>query len=309
MKKGIFFILIFFVNILFSSQVEIINLPLGRSLALASETSLVDNRVFNVLTNPAMLFNIEPGCSLEYNKLFYYGGTSYDVVGFSFKNKTQMEEIDNVGIIIGKFSSGNIQVRSLDGELTNQTVEYSVTIAGFGFSYKIFSEKRHSVWLGLGGYSVSEKIDTSEQYWCGNLGVIYEYVFRNKNKLNSVRLGSVIKGLGLNKNLVHNEAVAIEIGKDILPVKIIPLVVIFGYENIYPVKIDDKFKLGIVSNIYSSLDGRYRVILDLGYNLGRYTDFLSFGFEIKIKNILLNYSFTQHAYLGNLHDIMLSLKI
>ncbi len=295
MKKYIFLTFIFFNKILLlANQIEIINLPLAKSLSLASETSLVDNRSFNVLTNPSMLYRIDSGYSLEFNKLFYYADSGYNLLGFSVK-----EGEGNISFVFGRFSSGELKVFDIEGNQTVEVAEYSVSLLAVGFSSKINSSKNYNLYLGLSGYGIFEKINIESQYWGSNIGLVYERVFNSKI-FNSFCVGGVIKGLGMNNNLMHNEAIYFDIKR---------IKVIFGYQNYYPEKVEDNYKLGISATIYKSKNNNYNIILDLGYNFGVYNESISCGFEIRIKNILINYSFVNHSYLTSLHNIFLSFKL
>jgi hypothetical protein len=293
MKKFLLIILIFITKV-FANDVQIIYLPLAKSVSLACETALVDNKVFNVLTNPAMLSFIDFGYSLEYNKLFYYGDTGYDVFGLSVNQPE-----GNVGFVVGNFSSDKIEVHDILGQPTGETAEYSNKIFAFGFSTNLSSGKDYFASLGFSGYYISEKINVDTQYFGCNIGLVYEQRFQN-SIFKNFRIGSVIKGLGMNKNLLHNEAISAQVG---------PINFIFGYENFYPETSKDKFKIATTGKIYSSKDNNYEVILNLGYNLGEFTNSFSSGFEIKLKRIYLGYSFAQHQYLGSLQNIYLSLKL
>ncbi|MFN3550348.1 MAG: hypothetical protein ACK4WJ_00840 [Endomicrobiia bacterium] len=295
MKKYIFLIFIFFNKILLlANQVEIINLPLARSLSLASETALINNRSFNVLTNPSMLYRIDSGYNLEFNKLFYYADSGYNLLGLSIK-----EADGNVSFVFGNFSSGKLKVFNIEGNETGEVVEYTVSLLAVGFSSKISSSKNYDLYLGLSGYGIFEKINIESQYWGGNVGLVYERRLNNKI-FKSLNIGSVIKGFGMNSNLMHNEAVSLEMNR---------IKFIFGYQNYYPKKTEDNYKAGVSCIIYQSKNKNYNIILDLGYNFGFYNESFSCGFEIKIKNILINYSFANHSYLSGLHNLFLSFKL
>jgi len=294
--KKLFLISIFLTKV-FANDVQIIYLPLAKSVSLVGETALVDNKAFNVLTNPAMLNYIDFGYSLEFNKLFYYSNTGYDVFGFSLKQKEG--EVNNVGFVVGNFSSGKLKVRNILGELTGETVEYLIRILAFGFSINLSSGKNYFASLGFSGYYILEKINLDIQYFGCNIGFVYEQRFQN-SIFKNLRIGSVIKGLGMNKNVLHNEAISTQVGV---------VNFTFGYENFYPNLSEDKFKTAIISKIYKSKDNEYEVILNLGYNFARYSIIFSSGVEVKIKKISLGYSFAQHQYLGNLQNIQLSLKL
>jgi len=296
MKKFLLIILIFITKV-FANDIQIIYLPLAKSVSLAGETALVDNKVFNVLTNPAMLSFIDFGYSLEYNKLFYYGDTGYDVFGFSLRQKEG--NVDNVGFVVGNFSSDKIEVHDILGQPTGETAEYSNKIFAFGFSTNLSSGKDYFASLGFSGYYISEKINIDTQYFGCNIGFVYEQRFQN-SIFKNFRIGSAIKGLGMNKNLLHNEAISTQVG---------PINFIFGYENFYPETSKDEFKIAATGRIYSSEDNNYKVILNLGYNLGEFTNSFSSGVEIRLKRIYLGYSFAQHQYLGSLQNIYLSLKL
>ncbi|MCS7151354.1 MAG: hypothetical protein NZ928_03085 [Endomicrobia bacterium] len=296
MKKILYTILL--VYLCFAEQVEILNLPVGKSFSLAGEVSLVDSGAFSVVMNPSMLAMVQSGFNIEYNKILYFADTSYDIFGFSFKERTA--GVDNsVAVVLGKFTSGKIKVRNIEGELTGEEAEYSTTLAAFGFSSVLTSGKKYHLWLGLSGYGLRESINTNSQYWGGNIGLLYLYRFGG-DVFKSLKIGAVVRGLGTNSNLTHSEALGLELKR---------IKFIIGYENYIQKKLDDNLKFGISANVYSSKDLKNSVVLNLGYGLGNYIEIYSSGIGIKINRIVFDYSFTQHKYLGNLHGLLVSIKL
>lgn len=297
--KKLLFLVLFIVQILqqnlLSNIVEILSLPIESTNGIAGESSVVNNNAFNVVTNPALLL-LNKDYFLEYNRLFYFGGTYCDNVGLQIGNT-------GIGIVVNRFSSGTIEIRDIDGVKTNETFEYSVTTINTGLSTVLNSfAKDSNLYGGICGYIVWEKINFDKKFYGGNLGIVYDYSSQT-TLLKTVRLGVVIKGLNITKNLIYHSGVLIQLGI---------LSVVGGYESEILNPEIGKIKTGLIFNLPIPSLESYEFKLGLGYSFAKNSKFSNFStgnLSIKIENVILGYSFTTNEYLGNIHSIQLSLKL
>lgn len=284
-------------NLCFAEQIEIVNIPIGNSLSFAGESVLTDNGALNVLTNPAMLGMIDAASMFQYNKMFYFADTEYDILGFSFKERTTGVE-NSVALTVGRFTSGKILVRNIEGVPTGETIEYLVNLAAVGFSSVLSSGRDYSLWLGLAGYGIRESINVESYYWGGNIGLVYR--LGNVFKTINFGIGIVFKGMGTNQNILHSEGLSLEFNR---------IKFIVGYENYLQNKIKDKIKTGVSVNLYDNKNKKHSISVDLGYDFGEYTKTYSCGIDIVFGRIGFSYSFSQYEYLGGIHNLMLSFRL
>lgn len=297
MRKILFFLLLLvYYSSFFGEQIEVINLPIGKSLALAGDTVLANNGPLNVLTNPAMLAMVDVGGMIQYNKMFYFADTTYDIIGFSFKEHTLGWE-NSIAIAVGNFSSGKILVRNIEGISTGEEVEYIVSIGAIGFSSVLVTNKNYSLWLGLTGYGIREKININSYFFGGNIGLVFQY------KLNSffkaLNFGTTIRGLGMNTNLLHNEAISFEFNKYKL---------IICHENYLQKSTKNKFRIALLVDFYRSM--KNSITVEFGHNFGEHTKTYSCGIGLRIiDKIELSYSFGQHGYLKDAYNLTLVVRL
>ena len=291
--KKIFICIIFLGKILtFSFYNEINNLPIANSCMFSTEQSVIDNRSFNVISNPAMIaLNTQVDYLLEYNKLLYYAQTSFDNIGFLIgKNR--------FGVVINRFSSGQINVRDIDGVDTNQTIEYSLTTLNLATAIELASNKHSGLYGGITGTISWEKINIETKSYNVNIGAIYNYDTGN----NVIRIGTVIKGMTSKDAAVYHCGILAKIGS---------LSFISGYENKFVDRLNEKIKLGLAFNL--SLP--YLTIKNLSFGVGHlwgrqsYVRQTTFGLSINFDTIILSYSFAIHQYLGTLQSFNIGIEL
>lgn len=155
------FVLFIFLQLIFAEEnknFNFINIPISNAISLGGQSSVVDNGSFNTLTNPAMLGTTRTPILLEYNRLFYYADTYYDLVGLSAANIT--EGLIS-GIVMGRFSSGNIPVLDTEGYSTGTNIEYAITNINISFAARLGKY----LWLGASGYSLWEKNNIESRFF------------------------------------------------------------------------------------------------------------------------------------------------
>jgi TolB-like protein len=282
-----------FVSFIFAddnNNLSFVNIPLGNSISLGNEMAVVDNGVFNLFSNPAMLGKIQSVNSIEYNRLFYYGDTYYDLLGLCGTNISQGIVS---GIVLGKFSSGNILVKDIEGLPTGESLEYTITTVNIGLS----TRWGKYLWLGFSGYGLWEKSNIDSRFFGSNVGLIYNFNIKNKF-LKYFRFGTTVRGLGLNKNLVHNEAMMI---------KLLNAELYFGREsntesgivNNNNEKLNAGISLSLVNSNIASLNFRLGIS---GFN-NELVKSYGGGFGLRYKDFGLDYSINIHNYLNMIHNI------
>lgn len=283
----------FFIQQMLGNSLEILNLSIGGVNNIVAGSSVINYNSFNVVSNPAVLVlnkNLKEDYILEYNKLLYFAGTSYDSVGFQITRS-------NIGLTISKFSSGNIEVKDIDGVPTGETFEYTTTIVNVGFSTLLNSfDKNNNLYLGGSGYIIWEKLNLEKRSYAANIGVLYNCLLEKNKLVKAVYIGAVIKGVGITKNLVYYSDVSINTET---------LSIILGYENRIGGLNTGKVKTGFI----------FKVLPDLAIGGGycftenRLSNLLTGSVSLKIKDVILGYTITIHECLGNTHSIQLSLML
>lgn len=288
------FVLFIFLQLIFAEEnknFNFINIPISNAISLGGQSSVVDNGSFNTLTNPAMLGTTRTPILLEYNRLFYYADTYYDLVGLSAANIT--EGLIS-GIVMGRFSSGNIPVLDTEGYSTGTNIEYAITNINISFAARLGKY----LWLGASGYSLWEKNNIESRFFGSNAGFMYNRNLKNKF-IKHIRVGSVVYGLGLNNNLFHSEDIMVKI-----------LNTEFYYGMLSTLR-NNSPKHSIGTNIYllSNKDNSLSIRGGVsGFN-SEYTKSYSAGIGIRIKDLCFDYDVSNSQYLNTIHNIKLGMKL
>lgn len=286
-----FLIIFLSINNIFSGDVSLIDIPTCKTISLANETSIIENNGFSTITNPSLLNTLKAEYALEYSKTFYYANTYYDLLSL-ISRQTGI----GIGLVVGRFSSGVIRIRNIDGVLTGETSEYSYGLSSLGVSTNLFNNTLHSFRLGLSSYVFLEKTSFDSIFFGLNSG--FSYDLRLKNKIiNLVRTAGTVKLITTDKNLVYSLGVGLKIPETMI---------IFGYQNdLY--KKNQIYKIGCAFNIYTSVDSRKYIRLNLGFRYGNFLSDISSGIELGFYNFLVYYSFNNHKYLKDIHSIQVSI--
>ncbi len=296
MKKkvlvAIFCYKIFIGNILCNENKDLnfVNIPIGTSISLGNELSVVDNGVFSLFTNPAMLGIMRSVSSFEYNRLFYYADTYYDLLGLC---GTNVSEGIVSGVTIGRFSSGNIAVRDIEGVVTGENFEYSIMNANIGFA----TRWGKYFWVGFSGYGLWEKSNLDTRFFGSNVGLMYNTNIKNK-LLRHIRIGGVVRGVGLNKNLVHSEGIML---------KILNQEIYFGSESGFNNVDNQRLNLGINFILFSNATTSLLIRAGIGGFNNNLLKSYGTGFGLRYKDFILDYSFNTHSYLNTVSNIRLGL--
>jgi hypothetical protein len=291
-------LLLFGKFLMLASNTEINNLPIANSWILSTEQSIVDNQSFNVISNPAMLgIDTKIDYLLEYNRLFYYAQTSYDNIGFLIgKSK--------VGIVINRFSSGQISVRDIDGVETNQTIEYSLTTLNFAAATELASfNKQNKLFAGITGSMNWEKINIETKSYNANIGLLYNYEGQNNSFVKTIRVGTVVKGITSKDNVVYHFGSLIKLSY---------LSIISGYENNFVNKENGKIKIGLLFELPLPYLSVQNISLGLGYMWGEQNKYISQttkGIIIKFDNIIFSYSYAVHEYIGYINNVQIGIEL
>lgn len=276
---------------IFSNNVAIISIPTCKTIA--SELSIVENNGFSVITNPSLLVNLKSQYNSEYTKIFYYGMTTYDLLSIS----TIVDNKIGIGLVFGRFTSGEINFRDIDGVLTNETFEYLYGITSLGVAAKLLDDEGNTLQLGFSGYIFLEKINIEVIYFGFSNGLIYDLKFKNKI-FKAIKIGSIIKSISISKDFIYNFGLGFKISESML---------IFGYEDMF-IKRNSKYKLSYIINIYTSKDFRKKLNLNLGYVFDIHNNYsIGSGVELEFYNFLISYSFSNHKYLQSIHAIQIGL--
>ncbi len=292
-KKLTFIIFLFYIkNFLFSGGIETINIPFGKSLSLANEKAIVNNYGLSSFTNPAILIGMPSNYTVEYNRLFYYNNTSYDIVSLTSKSFEKF----CASLSFGGFSSGEIQIRNIDGLSTGETFEYSLNLASLGVGAKILEEEYNLLNLGFSGVVILEKLDTDNIFFGFNAGLIHNFKIKTRF-LKSIIFGTSINTTTNDKNFNYNISLGAQTGYTLI---------FFGYEGYFS-KENEKLKIGTSLNLYTSANLKKYVNLNIGYqtNVG----FISSGIDFRVYNFGLGYFFGNHKNLGMLHNLQIILFI
>lgn len=297
MKKILLFITIsvsLVSSMCLTNTIEIINIPVGKSLVVAGEQSVVDNNAFNVVSNPAVLYVSSLENMLEFNRLFYFADTNYDNIGLLFKKY-------GVGFVVNRFSSGEFEIRDIDGVKTNTTIEYTTTILNLGISTVLTSYNTNSkLYGGISGFLLWERIVSDTKLYGVNIGLLYEHNFSTKF-FKLLRLGYVIKGIGVTDKPIYHCGILLRFGS---------LSLISGYEGKLKTETYGKTKLGFEFDFelpYTS----YTASLNLGYNFGKdeKQNFVTYGIKIKIDNIILQCGSIYHEYLDTVYSLYFGIEL
>ncbi len=294
-KKVAVIYLLFLSYFTYCEDLPIVNLTVGKSLSLGNEIAVVNNNTLNTITNPAMLGVIKTPYILQTGRLVYYAGTTYDFLGIVGSDIAQGVVL---GLLIDRFSSGVIDIRDIDGVPTGETTEYKVTNANIGISAQLYPK----LWLGISVAGFWEKSNVETKFFAGSCGIVYDYLISNKI-IKSIRLGTVVKGFGVNKNIVHHEGVSLIVG---------PTEIVLGCENNTVDVYNNKIKFGININILGSQNTDRNFCLSFGTSRGFNGNYLlnyGVGIGIKFDWFMLDYSYNQHDFLGVTHNIMLGIPI
>jgi len=292
-------IIFFFVNtLILASNNEVNNIPIANSWILSTEQSVVDNHSFNVISNPAMLaINTKIDYLLEYNKLFYYAQTSYDNIGFLIGKR-------KFALVINRFSSGQINVRDIDGVETNQTIEYSLTTLNVAGATELISfGTQNKLYSGITGSMTWQKINTETKFYNANIGLLYNYEGQNNSFVKIVRVGTLLKGIVSKDSVVYHCGLLIKLGY---------LSIISGYENNFVNKENGKIKLGLLLELPFPYLSVQNISLGLGYMFGEQNNYLNqttTGVIIKFENVIFSYSYAVHQYLGYVHNIKIGFEL
>lgn len=285
-----FLIIFLSLNNIFSGNVSLIDIPTCKTIALANETSVLENNGFSTITNPSLLNTIKAEYALEYSRIFYYSDSFYDLLSLT-SNKSNI----GIGLVVGRFSSGVIKIRDIDGLLTGETIEYIYGIASLGISTDLLNNTLHTFRLGLSGYTFLERIDFDSIYFGLNSGFSYELKLKNKI-IRLIRMGGTIKLINIDKDSIYNVGVAIKIPESM---------VILGYQN-NSYRRNQIYNIGYIFNIYTSSDFKKYLKLNLGYKHEEFSNNISSGIEFGFYNFLIFYSFSNHKYLKNIHSLQIS---
>lgn len=279
-------------NLLFSTGVEIINIPVGNSSSLANEKAIINNYGFSLFTNPAVLININSNYTIEYNRLFYYNKTTYDILSLTSKSFDKF----CAGLSFGRFTSGEINLRNIDGIPTGENFEYSMILSSLGMGVKLSEDDYNVLNFGFSGVIILEKIDTENIFFGYNTGLLHKLKIKTKF-LKGILLGGSINGVSTDKKLNYNASFGLQTGNSI---------VFIGYEG-FILSNNEKIKIGTMLNLYTSKDLKKYFNLNIGYQTN--TNYLSSGIDFRIYNFGLCYSFGNHKYLGALHSLQIILFI
>jgi hypothetical protein len=296
MKKFLYSVIILFLveTLSFASYNGLNNIAIANSCILSTEQSVIDNYSFNVISNPAMLgINTNIDYLLEYNKLLYYAQTSYDNIGFLIGK-------NSFGIVINKFSSGQINVRDIDGVDVNQTIEYSITTLNFAAATELIPfNKTSKLYGGIAGSMNWEVINVETISYNVNIGLVYNYEIKN----NVFRLGTVIKGLSSKDTIVYHCGSLVKIGH---------LSFIGGYENNLVDSFNGKLKIGLMIDLPLPYLFVKNISFGIGYlwgNQNKYLSQITTGLSIKFNIIIFGYSFITHQYLGTTQNFYIGIKL
>ncbi|MCS7228229.1 MAG: hypothetical protein NZ839_04625 [Endomicrobia bacterium] len=298
MKKSVFLMLVLlFITIqkIYSSSIEIINLPVGSITGVAGEGTVVDNNAFNVISNPSMLLLNNKNYFLEYSRLFYFAQTSCDSVGLQIGPA-------GIGVVINRFSSGEIEIRDIDGVKTNESFEYNILSINTGFSTLLTSfDKNGNLYGGICGYMLWERINFDKKFYGGNVGLLYNYSSDTK-LLKTFRAGGVIKGINIVKNLAYHVGLLVQIGT---------VSIVSGYENRFSSVDFGKTKIGMLFDFAIPNFEPNTIKFSVGYSFStnKLSNSITSGISVKIENIILGYSLVLHEYLGNNYSVWLSLEL
>lgn len=292
-KKLTFIIFLFYIkNFLFSGGIEIINIPFGKSLSLANEKAIVNNYGLSSFTNPAILVGIPSNYTVEYNRLFYYNNTSYDIVSLTSKSFDRL----CAGLSFGGFTSGEIQAKNIDGLLTGETFEYALNLASLGIGAKLLEDDYNLLNFGFASIVILEKIDTDNIFFGFSSGLFQNFKVKTKF-LKSIILGVSVNTVTNEKIFNYNASLGVQTGYTLI---------FFGYEG-YSLTKNEKLKVGTSFNLYTSNDFKKYVYLNIGYQTN--TSFISSGIDFRIYNFGICYSFGNHKNLGMLHSLSIILFI
>ncbi|MEN3013269.1 MAG: hypothetical protein ABDH23_01450 [Endomicrobiia bacterium] len=268
-----------------------INIPTCKTIGLANEVSTVDNSGFSIITNPSLLSDLKNFYSFEYAKIFYYSKTTYDLLSIASNTFNKI----GIGLVFGRFSSGEIQIRNIDGILTGESFEYMYSMFSLGVGVKLIDDIYQTFQAGFSGYTFLEKIYSDKIYFGFNNGVAYDLKFKNKF-LKLLRIGIVIKKLSISKNFVYNIGLGLKLPESMLMV---------GYEDIFP-EGATKYRISSSFNVYTSKDFKKVLKLNLGYVFNSDVYNISSGIELEVYNFLISYSYSTHKYLSSISAIQIS---
>ncbi len=291
MKKIFLFSFINLLSIILYGNNDFFNLPLSNSLMLATDQSVISNKSFSLVSNPALMYDTDEIFTVEYNKIFYFAQTNYENFGISFGKKNK------VGILINKFSSGKIEIRDIDGLPTDKTINYSLFSinTGIAATFELFN-KKNIFGIGITESFVFDNLTAETNNFFTHLGLVYN--FYNKNYIKLFRCGFVIKSINYSQYTTYHFGYLIKTGI---------LSIINSYEN-KTEKENGKIKISLLFDIpvYNT-----NIAFGIGYcfSQNRDSNIATSGFNIKYKNFGFTYSYSFHELLGSINSIQINLEI
>lgn len=268
------------------SNISLIEIPTCKTVSIANEMSVLENNGFSVITNPSLLASTKAEYGLEYSKTLYFADSSYDLLSMLSRQNNVA-----VGLVVGKFSSGIIKVRNIDGILTGETFEYTYGVTSLGVSVNLLNRPFYTFRLGFSSYVFLEKIDFDFIFFGFNSGFTYDLKLKNKI-VKLIRTAATVKLITTERNYIYNLGVAVKIPESMI---------ILGFQrNSY--RKAYSYKVGYIFNVYSSADLKKYLRLNLGCNYEDFATNISSGVEVGFYNFLIFYSFYNHKYLKNIHS-------
>ncbi|MCX7956709.1 MAG: hypothetical protein N2643_02290 [Endomicrobia bacterium] len=294
MKKKLLSIsLIVFLNTCFASKVSLIDIPTTRVSSMADDISVVENNTSSVITNSALLCNIQGLYAFGYERVFYYANTTYDNISIMANGYHKL----SVGLAFVRFDSGEMKIRNVDGLLIDETAKYIYDIFCIGLGIKILETKNNVIQIGFTPMIFLEKLKSDLVFFGSNISFIYDIRFNNKT-FNMIRFGNTFRAITLDKNFITNSGIAIKLSESYLTL---------GFESL-SYKINTvEYKISVSLNIFKSKDLSRHLYINLGYQTNpNYDNSISSGIDMKVYNVILLYSFKNHRYLQSLHTVGLS---
>lgn len=289
MKKNLILYFIILLNFLLFADNDFFNIPTGITLTLATEQSVINNNSLSLVSNPALMSDTKKIFLFEYNKIFYFAQTNYDSIGLSFGKNNK------IGIVLNKFSSGEIKIRDIDGLLTNETINYSLTsiTAGVSLSFELYN-KKHILNIGTAESFVFDNLIPDTSRFFTNLATTYS--FYNNSFVKTLRFGFVIKGINYSQLATYHLGFLVKTGS---------LSLINGYENRISDNKNGKIKIALLFDFPILINNKIYFGLGYGFAQNSYSDIITSGFGISFKGIIFNYSYLIHESLGSINSVQI----